>query len=78
MHTETLINAIPDNMPSGTKLAIIQSIDWLREMEDREEGDPRQIEATKHSLMATIELWNAIAPTRVRRHTKRAMTNWND
>jgi hypothetical protein len=32
-------------------------------MEEKESGDPRSIEAQKHALMATIEVYRLVAET---------------
>lgn len=54
---------IPPAMPHGVVFYIEQSLSWLEQMESREQGDPRQIQATLHSLMATIEIYRLVAET---------------
>lgn len=55
--------AIPPGIPAAIRHSVDSSLYWLDVMEEREEGDPRQIQATLHSLMATIEVYRLVAET---------------
>ena len=63
MKIEEVRAAIPPGMPPAARHSIDSSLYWLDVMEEREEGDPRQIQATLHSLMATIEVYRLAAET---------------
>ena len=54
---------IPPAMPPAVRHSIDSSLCWLDVMEKREEGDPRQIQATLFSLLATIEVYQLVAET---------------
>lgn len=68
MKIEEVRAAIPPGIPAAVRHQIDFSLYWLAIMEEREEGDPRQIQATLHSLMATIAVYQFVAetPRRVR------------
>jgi hypothetical protein len=53
--------AIPPGVPAAVRHSIDSSLYWLDIMEEREEGDPRQIQATLFSLLATIEVYRLVA-----------------
>ena len=55
--------AIPPGIPAAVRHSIDSSLYWLDVMEEREEGDPRQIQATLFSLLATIEVYRLVAET---------------
>jgi hypothetical protein len=54
---------IPPAMPGEIAFNIAKSLSYLEQMESREQGDPRQIQATIYSLMATIEVYRLVAET---------------
>jgi len=54
---------IPPGMPGEIAFNIAKSLSYLEQMESREQGDPRQIQATIYSLMATIEVYRLVAET---------------
>jgi len=55
--------AIPPGIPAAVRRSIDSSLYWLDIMEEREEGDPRQIQATLHSILATIGVYQIAAET---------------
>lgn len=55
--------AIPPGIPTAIRHSVDSSLYWLDIMEEREEGDPRQIQATLFSLLATIEVYRLVAET---------------
>ena len=55
--------AIPPGIPAAVRHGIDSSLYWLDVMEEREAGDPRQIQATLFSLLATIEVYRLVAET---------------
>jgi len=63
MEIDEIRDAIPMSAPAPIRRHLQEALTWLEEMEEREEGDPRQILATKHSLMATIEVYKLVAET---------------
>lgn len=63
MKIEEVRAAIPPAMPPAVRHSIDSSLYWLDIMESREQGDPRQIQATLHSLMATIAVYQLAAET---------------
>jgi hypothetical protein len=54
---------IPPAMPHEVVFHIEKSLCWLEQMESREQGDPRQIQATLHSILATIGVYQIAAET---------------
>ena len=46
--------AIPPGIPTAIRHSVDSSLYWLSILEEREEGDPRQIQATLHSIQATL------------------------
>ena len=63
MKIEEVRAAIPPGIPAAIRHHIDSSLDWLAIMEEKEQGDPRLIEAQKHALMATIEVYRLVAET---------------
>ena len=63
MKIEEVRAAIPPGIPAAIRRHIDSSLDWLAIMEEKEQGDPRLIEAQKHALMATIEVYRLVAET---------------
>lgn len=55
--------SIPPGMPDAIRKRIGLSLQWLELLEDHEAGDPRQIQATLHILMATVAVYNLAAET---------------
>ena len=58
--------AIPPGIPTAIRHSVDSSLYWLSILEEREEGDPRLIEAQKHALMATIGVYQLVAETAAR------------
>lgn len=54
---------IPPAMPGEIAFNIAKSLSYLEQMESREQGDPRQIQATLHSILATIGVYQIAAET---------------
>lgn len=54
---------MPPSMPPAVRWNIERSLYWLEQMESRGQGDPRQIQATLHSLLATIGVYHLVAET---------------
>lgn len=63
MKIEEVRAAIPPGIPAAVRHSIDSSLYWLDVMEEREEGDPRQIQATLFSLLATIGVYGLVAET---------------